>query len=92
MKKVRSSKNKREYESGNGEKCGWRVTASPVVKIKRREFCFIFIQENTGVIVVKTHLYLLVATYSEGMYPSVCVEAAEKLGKFVPNACLSLLW
>ncbi|EGV91876.1 Profilin-4 [Cricetulus griseus] len=37
--------------------------------------------ENTGVIVVKTHLYLLVATYTAGMYPSVCVEATEKLGK-----------
>ncbi|XP_007114822.1 profilin-4 isoform X1 [Physeter macrocephalus] len=48
--------------------------------------------ENTGVVVVKTHLYLLVATYTEGMYPSVCVEATEKLGKFVPNACLCSLW
>ncbi|XP_008591921.1 PREDICTED: profilin-4 isoform X1 [Galeopterus variegatus] len=36
--------------------------------------------ENTGVVVVKTRLYLLVATYTEGMYPSICVEAAEKLG------------
>ncbi|VCW99000.1 unnamed protein product [Gulo gulo] len=45
--------------------------------------------ENTGVVVVKTHLYLLVATYTEGMYPSVCVEATEKLGKFV-SPCLSL--
>lgn len=34
-------------------------------------------------IVVKTHLHLLVATYTEGMYPSVCVEATEKLGKSV---------
>ncbi|XP_049758718.1 profilin-4 isoform X1 [Elephas maximus indicus] len=40
--------------------------------------------ENTGVVVVKTHLYLLVATYTEGMYPSVCVEATEKLGKLPP--------
>ncbi|XP_046518465.1 profilin-4 isoform X1 [Equus quagga] len=46
--------------------------------------------ENTGVVVVKTHVYLLVATYIEGMYPSVCVEATEKLGKFV-SQCLSLL-
>uniref|UniRef100_A0A5F9D708 Profilin n=1 Tax=Oryctolagus cuniculus TaxID=9986 RepID=A0A5F9D708_RABIT len=37
---------------------------------------------NTGVIVVKTHLYLLVATYTESMYPSVCVEATEKLVRF----------
>ncbi|GAB5570010.1 profilin-4 [Prionailurus iriomotensis] len=39
--------------------------------------------ENTGVVVVKTHLYLLVATYTEGMYPSVCVEATEKLGEYL---------
>uniref|UniRef100_G1T911 Profilin n=1 Tax=Oryctolagus cuniculus TaxID=9986 RepID=G1T911_RABIT len=38
---------------------------------------------NTGVIVVKTHLYLLVATYTESMYPSVCVEATEKLGEYL---------
>lgn len=39
--------------------------------------------ENTGVVVVKTHLYLLVATYTAGMYPSVCVEATEKLGDYL---------
>ncbi|XP_012869074.1 PREDICTED: profilin-4 [Dipodomys ordii] len=39
--------------------------------------------ENKGVIVVKTHLYLLVATYTSGMYPSVCVEATEKLGEYL---------
>uniref|UniRef100_A0A9L0JAH7 Profilin-4 n=1 Tax=Equus asinus TaxID=9793 RepID=A0A9L0JAH7_EQUAS len=39
--------------------------------------------ENTGVVVVKTHVYLLVATYIEGMYPSVCVEATEKLGEYL---------
>ena len=39
-------------------------------------------------VVVKTNLYLLVATYTEGMYPSVCVEAAEKLGKSVSCARL----
>ncbi|OBS72028.1 hypothetical protein A6R68_13403 [Neotoma lepida] len=37
--------------------------------------------ENTGVVVVKTRMYLLVATYTAGMYPSVCVEATEKLDK-----------
>ncbi|XP_031212532.1 profilin-4 isoform X5 [Mastomys coucha] len=37
--------------------------------------------ENTGVVVVKTHMYLVVATYTAGMYPSVCVEATEKLGQ-----------
>ncbi|XP_012583074.1 PREDICTED: profilin-4 isoform X3 [Condylura cristata] len=39
--------------------------------------------ENTGVVVVKTHLYLLVATYTEGMYPGVCVEATEKLAEYL---------
>ncbi|XP_053445148.1 profilin-4 isoform X1 [Nycticebus coucang] len=39
--------------------------------------------ENTGVIVVKTHLYLIVATYNESMFPSVCVEATEKLDQFI---------
>ncbi|XP_031510840.1 profilin-4 isoform X3 [Papio anubis] len=40
-------------------------------------------EENAGVVVVKTHLYLLVATYTEGMYPSVCVEATESLGDYL---------
>uniref|UniRef100_A0A671FMH2 Profilin n=1 Tax=Rhinolophus ferrumequinum TaxID=59479 RepID=A0A671FMH2_RHIFE len=39
--------------------------------------------ENTGVVVVKTQLYLLVATYTEGMCPSICVEATEKLGEYL---------
>jgi profilin len=43
---------------------------------------FFLLQENNGLVVVKTHLYLLVATYTAGMYPSICVEATEKLGKF----------
>ncbi|NXD12140.1 PROF4 protein, partial [Nothocercus nigrocapillus] len=34
-----------------------------------------------GLIVVKTNAFLLIATYRAGMYPSVCVEAVEKLGK-----------
>ncbi|NWI34444.1 PROF4 protein, partial [Sula dactylatra] len=32
-----------------------------------------------GLIVVKTKTLILVATYRVGMYPSVCVEAVEKL-------------
>ncbi|NXJ45722.1 PROF4 protein, partial [Spizaetus tyrannus] len=32
-----------------------------------------------GLIVVKTKTFILVATYRVGMYPSVCVEAVEKL-------------
>lgn len=35
---------------------------------------------------VKTKLYIVVGTYSEGMYPSVCVEAVEKLG----NHCMCM--
>lgn len=71
------------WKSENSEKYGWRVTASPEIRTKRRAIRFILIQENTGVVVVKTHLHLLVATYTEGMYPSVCVEATEKLGESV---------
>ncbi|XP_031451795.1 profilin-4 isoform X2 [Phasianus colchicus] len=32
-----------------------------------------------GLIVVKTKAFILIATYRVGMYPSVCVEAVEKL-------------
>ncbi|NXW45429.1 PROF4 protein, partial [Nyctiprogne leucopyga] len=32
-----------------------------------------------GLIVAKTKTFILVATYRVGMYPSVCVEAVEKL-------------
>ncbi|NXI56970.1 PROF4 protein, partial [Chloroceryle aenea] len=32
-----------------------------------------------GLIAVKTKTFILVATYRVGMYPSVCVEAVEKL-------------
>uniref|UniRef100_A0A8C0BID9 Profilin-4 n=1 Tax=Buteo japonicus TaxID=224669 RepID=A0A8C0BID9_9AVES len=35
--------------------------------------------QNMGLIVVKTKTFILVATYRVGMYPSVCVEAVEKL-------------
>ncbi|NWU61229.1 PROF4 protein, partial [Pterocles burchelli] len=34
-----------------------------------------------GLIAVKTKTFILVATYGVGMYPSVCVEAVEKLGE-----------
>ncbi|KFO23387.1 profilin-4 [Fukomys damarensis] len=50
----------------------------------RADDCSLYAKsENTGVVVVKTHLYLLVATYAAGMYPSVCVEATEKLGEYL---------
>uniref|UniRef100_A0A8B9UBM4 Profilin n=1 Tax=Anas zonorhyncha TaxID=75864 RepID=A0A8B9UBM4_9AVES len=39
-----------------------------------------------GLIAVKTNAFILIATYKVGMYPSVCVEAVEKLGKI--NECI----
>ncbi|KAM6980190.1 profilin-4 [Aplochiton taeniatus] len=36
-----------------------------------------------GLVLVKTQLYVLVATYNDTMYPSVCVEAVEKLGEYL---------
>ncbi|NXI37238.1 PROF4 protein, partial [Galbula dea] len=35
-----------------------------------------------GLIIVKTKTFILVATYRAGMYPSVCVEAVEKLADY----------
>ncbi|XP_057283620.1 LOW QUALITY PROTEIN: profilin-4 [Pezoporus wallicus] len=35
-----------------------------------------------GLIAVKTKTFILVATYKAGMYPSVCVEAVEKLADY----------
>ncbi|XP_072107584.1 profilin-4 isoform X2 [Mobula birostris] len=35
-----------------------------------------------GLILVKTGMYIICATYTKGMYPSVCVEAVEKLGDY----------
>jgi hypothetical protein len=32
---------------------------------------------------VSTNKYILVGTYKENMYPSVCVEAIEKLGFYL---------
>ncbi|KAL4694297.1 hypothetical protein H8959_013562 [Pygathrix nigripes] len=54
--------------------------------VRADEYSLYAKNENTGVVVVKTHLYLLVATYTEGMYPSVCVEATESLetGQYSP--------
>lgn len=38
--------------------------------------------ENRGLILVKTLTLLLIATYTDSMYPSVCVEAVEKLADY----------
>ncbi|XP_050392787.1 profilin-4 [Patella vulgata] len=37
---------------------------------------------DKGLILVRTATLLLVATYTESMYPSVCVEAVEKLADY----------
>ncbi|XP_071781915.1 profilin-4 [Centroberyx gerrardi] len=39
--------------------------------------------DGHGLIIVKTLLYVLVATYNDNMYPSVCVEAVEKLAEYL---------
>ncbi|KAG8580068.1 hypothetical protein GDO81_007118 [Engystomops pustulosus] len=36
--------------------------------------------DNDGLIMVKTKSNILLTTYRDGMYPSVCAEATEKLG------------
>uniref|UniRef100_A0A4W4E9L0 Profilin n=1 Tax=Electrophorus electricus TaxID=8005 RepID=A0A4W4E9L0_ELEEL len=38
---------------------------------------------DNGLILVKTALFVIVATYNENMYPSVCVEASEKLAEYL---------
>lgn len=70
---------------------GLEIPVNPVIRSKRGTFCFVLLQGDSGVIVVKTHMYLVVSTYIKGMYPGVCVEATEKLGEFVsPNLHLHL--
>ncbi|XP_074845093.1 profilin-4 [Carettochelys insculpta] len=52
-------------------------------KCVRADNCSIYLKNvDGGLIAVKTDLYILIATYSEGMYPSVCVEAVEKLADY----------
>ena len=38
-------------------------------------------QEGSGFVAVKTGNLVIFGSYSSSMYPSVCVEAVEKLGK-----------
>lgn len=38
--------------------------------------------ESRGLVLVKTLTLLVIATYSDSMYPSVCVEAVEKLADY----------
>ncbi|XP_070598515.1 profilin-4 [Erythrolamprus reginae] len=39
--------------------------------------------KDEGMILVKTGSFILVGTYCSGMYPSVCVEAMEKLADYI---------
>ncbi|KAL2098572.1 hypothetical protein ACEWY4_005052 [Coilia grayii] len=39
--------------------------------------------EGHGLLLVKTTLYIIVATYNDNMHPSVCVEAVEKLAQYL---------
>ncbi|XP_075719964.1 profilin-4 isoform X3 [Rhinoderma darwinii] len=43
--------------------------------------------DNDGVIMVKTKSNILLTTYHDGMYPSVCVEATEKLDTTMKPSC-----
>ncbi|XP_010145791.1 PREDICTED: profilin-4, partial [Eurypyga helias] len=58
-----------------------------IIDIKERQVCASTFGFNPdgGLIVVKAKTFILVATYRVGMYPSVCVEAVEKLGE--GNGC-----
>ncbi|KAM8954488.1 profilin-4 [Pelodytes ibericus] len=38
--------------------------------------------DGEGIVLVKTNFHILLSMYREGMYPSVCVEATEKLGSY----------
>ncbi|XP_053223898.1 profilin-4 [Podarcis raffonei] len=38
--------------------------------------------KDNGVILAKTGTFIVVGTYAQGMYPSVCVEAVEKLADY----------
>ncbi|XP_063148479.1 profilin-4 [Candoia aspera] len=39
--------------------------------------------KEEGVILVKTKNFIVVGTYCQGMYPSVCVESVEKLADYL---------
>ncbi|XP_014782457.1 profilin-4 [Octopus bimaculoides] len=39
--------------------------------------------DKRGIVLVKTNTFIVVATYIEGMYPSVCVEAVERLADYL---------
>ena len=42
---------------------------------------YYIIQSRSGFIAVRTSTLIIFGSYSSSMYPAVCVEAVEKLGK-----------
>ncbi len=48
--------------------------------IQRKKLTIIFKKGNRGLVIVQTIKCVLMGTFTENMYPSVCVEAVEKLG------------
>ena len=38
-------------------------------------------QDKIGLVLVKTSSLIVMGTYNDNMFPSICVEAIEKLGK-----------
>ena len=42
------------------------------------------LQEGSGFVAVRTGTLVIFGSYSSSMYPSVCVEAVEKLGMTMP--------
>uniref|UniRef100_F7C1U4 Profilin n=1 Tax=Ornithorhynchus anatinus TaxID=9258 RepID=F7C1U4_ORNAN len=51
--------------------------------VRADEYSLYAKRDDEGVVVAKTDRYLVVGTYNQFMYPSVCVEAVEKLGKMI---------
>ncbi|KAJ6655744.1 hypothetical protein lerEdw1_004797 [Lerista edwardsae] len=39
--------------------------------------------KDYGLVAVRTKAFILIGTYSQGMYPSVCVEAVERLADYI---------
>ena len=48
------------------------------------------IQEGSGFVAVQTSSYVVYGSYSSSMFPSVCVEALEKLGNHTSYATYAL--
>ena len=61
-----------------------KVNISDITTEKISDYCVLTcIQEDSGFIAVSTNKLIVYGSYSSTMNPSVCVEAVERLGKFV---------